>query len=130
MPAPKGNKNAKKKLDWELIDNLIKIGCTNKEIAAVVKVDEDTLTNHCKKEKGMLFSEYIKRGQGEFRMSLRRLQYKAAQNGNVTMLIWLGKQFLGQKDKVINENINDTPQIVVNVHSKEESELLKNAINN
>jgi hypothetical protein len=31
--------------------------------------------------------------------SLRRLQYEAAKTGNVTMQIWLGKQWLGQKDR-------------------------------
>lgn len=31
-------------------------------------------------------------------MTLRRLQWKAAEGGNATMLIWLGKQLLGQKD--------------------------------
>lgn len=32
-------------------------------------------------------------------MCLRREQYKAAMGGNTTMLIWLGKQLLGQSDK-------------------------------
>jgi hypothetical protein len=33
------------------------------------------------------------------RMSLRRKQWKAAEDGNTTMLVWLGKQYLGQSDK-------------------------------
>ena len=33
-------------------------------------------------------------------MSLRRMQFEKAQTGNTTMLIWLGKQMLGQKDKI------------------------------
>jgi hypothetical protein len=49
--------------------------------------------------------------------SLRRMQFKAAEDGNVTMLIWLGKQFLGQKDqrhidgetRNVNWNISDSP---------------------
>jgi hypothetical protein len=32
-------------------------------------------------------------------MSLRRMQWQAAENGNPTMLVWLGKQYLNQKDK-------------------------------
>ncbi len=32
-------------------------------------------------------------------MSLRRKQWRAAEEGNTTMLVWLGKQYLGQKDK-------------------------------
>ena len=38
-------------------------------------------------------------GQGDGLASLRRRQFKAAQDGNATMLIWLGKQYLGQTDK-------------------------------
>lgn len=33
-------------------------------------------------------------------MSLKRKQWEMAMNGNITMLIWLGKQNLGQTDKV------------------------------
>jgi hypothetical protein len=33
-------------------------------------------------------------------MSLRRMQWEKAQTGNTTMLIWLGKQMLGQKDRL------------------------------
>jgi hypothetical protein len=32
-------------------------------------------------------------------MSLRQWQLKKAKEGNVVMLIWLGKQMLGQQDK-------------------------------
>jgi hypothetical protein len=41
-------------------------------------------------------------------MSLRRWQIEAARKGNPTMLVWLGKQLLGQTDKIetTNENIN------------------------
>lgn len=34
------------------------------------------------------------------RTSLRRMQWSKAKEGNVTMMIWLGKQVLGQKDRV------------------------------
>jgi len=32
-------------------------------------------------------------------MSIRRQQYKSAEGGNVTMQIWLGKQYLNQRDR-------------------------------
>ena len=28
------------------------------------------------------------------------MQYKAASGGNIAMLIWLGKQYLGQRDRM------------------------------
>jgi hypothetical protein len=104
------NKNAKIAIDWDRIDDLLSIACTGEEIASVLKIDADTLCNHCKREKGCLFSDYIKNGINEgFKVSLRRTQRMVAlgfkdNNGIVhppstAMLIWLGKQWLGQSDK-------------------------------
>jgi hypothetical protein len=33
------------------------------------------------------------------KMSLRRHQWRALEEGNTTMLVWLGKQYLGQREK-------------------------------
>jgi hypothetical protein len=41
----------------------------------------------------------LRQGQALFCVALRRRQFKAADDGNPTMLIWLGKQYLGQADK-------------------------------
>ena len=82
----------KKELDIEIIQKLASIMCTNVEIAQVVGCHPDTLADN--------FSEYLKKGREEGKISLRRLQWTKAQNGNTTMLIWLGKQWLGQKDKI------------------------------
>ena len=43
-------------------------------------------------------------------MRLRQLQWKSAENGNVTMQIFLGKNILGQQDK-LEENQLDEPLI-------------------
>ena len=82
----------KKELDIEIIQKLASIMCTNVEIAQVVGCHADTLADN--------FSEYLKKGREEGKISLRRLQWTKAQNANTTMLIWLGKQWLGQKDKI------------------------------
>jgi hypothetical protein len=37
------------------------------------------------------------------KISIRRQQLKLAEAGNATMLIWLGKQVLGQRDKIAQE---------------------------
>jgi hypothetical protein len=34
---------------------------------------------------------------------VRRMQFESANRGNVTMQIWLGKQYLGQSDHVVQE---------------------------
>ena len=41
----------------------------------------------------------IDEGRDQGRATLRRLQWQRAHAGSDTMLIWLGKQMLGQRDK-------------------------------
>lgn len=86
------------KIDWEQFDGLCGIQCTLSEIAAFFGCSEDTIENYVKRYKKCLFSEYFERKRGLGKVSLRRRQFRAAQDGNVTMLIWLGKQYLGQAD--------------------------------
>lgn len=85
----------KKVIDPEQVKALAGIGCTMIEIASVMKCSVDTLENR--------FSDVIKEGRETGRMSLRRMQWEAAKKGNTVMLIWLGKQLLGQKEKVEDE---------------------------
>ena len=47
------------------------------------------------------------------RASLRRMQYVAAKKGNATMQIWLGKQYLGQKDKQEIEHSGEIDQTLI-----------------
>jgi hypothetical protein len=46
------------------------------------------------------FAAEIEKGRSNLRTSLRRWQLEAAKKGNVAMLIWLGKQYLEQTEKV------------------------------
>ena len=89
----------KKELDTDMIEKLASIFCTNEEISTIVGCHPDTLADN--------FSEYLKKGRDKGKMSLRRMQWEKAQTGNTTMLIWLGKQMLGQKDKIETSENNE-----------------------
>lgn len=78
-------------IDPNLVEGLAKIGCTNVEIAPLVGCSVDTLVRR--------FAEILDKGRSGLKMKLRRAQMQAAEGGNVAMLIWLGKQYLGQSDK-------------------------------
>ena len=78
---------------------MCRIHCTGEEIASVLGCSYDTFARRVKADFGISCAEYIKEKAGKGRASLRRLQFKSAEGGNTTMLIWLGKQHLGQKDK-------------------------------
>lgn len=79
-------------IDESLVERLAMIHCPNVEIAAAVGCSVDTLTDR--------FSELLEKGRSKGKASLRRQQWEAAMKGNVVMMIWLGKQLLGQSDKI------------------------------
>lgn len=85
MPKPKA------KFDRKLVRTLAGYGCTQEEIANACGISEGTLKRHAREE--------LDAGYAEMKRSLRRWQYEAAKGGNTALLIWLGKQYLGQKDK-------------------------------
>jgi len=87
-------------IDTKQLQKLAKLGCTNKEMADFFGCSADLL------EKS--YSEYITKGRAEQKMRLRQLQWKSAEKGNVSMLIFLGKNILGQQDR-LEENQLEEP---------------------
>lgn len=88
----------------KLIESMARIMCTEEEIAQLLDTSIDTLLNADNKE---VFRNAINKGKSTGKQSLRRMQYQLAMKGNVKMLIWLGKQVLGQTDKFdTNANVN------------------------
>lgn len=88
----------KKKIDYKMLNKYCEIQCTGEECAGLLDIDYDTLNNRLKEDGKGGFSEYFKRKSAKGKASLRRKQYQIASGGNPTMLIWLGKQWLGQND--------------------------------
>lgn len=84
--------------DWETADDLATLMATGEEIASILGMDYDTLLVGIKARGFKTFSEYIKRFSGAVKVSLRRRQISSALAGNVTMLIWTGKQLLDQRE--------------------------------
>ena len=86
-------------IEQNVFENLCKIQCTEEEIADWYKCSIDTVNNWCKKTYGTTFSEAYKKYSANGKTSLRRLQFKLAER-NASMAIFLGKQYLGQRDVV------------------------------
>lgn len=89
----------RKKIDVEQVRKLAAIHCTNEEIASIVGCSKDTLERRC--------AAILKDGRAAGKMSLKRKQYELAMSGNVTMLIWLGKILLGQREENSAVTINN-----------------------
>lgn len=103
---PKGAGAQQIVIDWHTVDKLCLIQCTGEEIASVLNIDYDTLQRACEREKKVKFADYIAQKKEGGKASLRRRQWKLVEDGNPTMCIFLGKQYLGQKDKIENDNTN------------------------
>jgi hypothetical protein len=89
-----------KTIDWKMVEGLCRLHCTEVEIAGLCKINIDTLADAIKREHNQTFSEYFAEKSAAGKMSLRRSQWKVAcETENPTMLIWLGKQHLGQTNK-------------------------------
>lgn len=86
-------------INEDQLEKLSSILCTMEEMASFFGCSVDTLERN--------FADTIKKGKDKGRMSLRRMQFEKAQTGNTTMLIWLGKQLLGQKDKIETSENNE-----------------------
>ena len=80
----------------EEVQKLSKFGMTNVEIADFFGCDESLIRKS--------YSEYVTKGRAEMKLRLRQLQWKSAEKGNAVMLIWLGKQMLGQSDIPVGED--------------------------
>lgn len=96
-------------IDKTLFEKLCKMQCTLIEIAGVFDCSEDTIENWCKATYNTTFSDIYKSKSAHGKASLRRTQFKLAEH-NTAMAIWLGKQYLGQKE-VVDTNIQANGQL-------------------
>jgi hypothetical protein len=81
----------------KIIEGLARVMCTDEEICSILGCSRDILYNP---ENEDLYRQAIEKGKANGKQSLRRKQYEIAMKGNSSMLIWLGKQWLNQTDKV------------------------------
>jgi AraC-like DNA-binding protein len=84
-------------IDKGAFENLCKLQCTLEEIAGWFGCSEDTIERWCKREYNANFASVFGEKREAGRISLRRAQFKLAER-SAPMAIFLGKQYLGQKD--------------------------------
>jgi hypothetical protein len=87
-----------KPIDWKRVDELLEAGCTGGEIAPHFNMHHDTFYERVQTDHGVTFTEYADKKRQKGGSLIREKQYKKALKGDNSMLIWLGKNRLGQKD--------------------------------
>lgn len=115
---PTGNPNGRpqKEIDRQEFEKLCGLQCTLEEIAGWFGVSEDTIERWVKRECGASFADTYKKYSGKGKIALRRYQMHLAKK-NAAMAIWLGKQYLGQKDSLdvkAESEANDKVTMTIN----------------
>lgn len=86
-------------IDWDKVDSLLEAGCLGTEVAAACGCHPDTLYDRVVADKGVSYSDYSAKMRAKGDSCLRAVQHqKAIHAKDNTMLIWLGKQRLDQKE--------------------------------
>lgn len=111
--------------NWDEIANMCEIQCTQAEIAKVMGCEENTLRAACKRDNKQDWAQFYGEHREKGKISLRRSQWKkAVTNLDTTMLIFLGKNILGQKDKIENDvNMSGGQTINVDLSSMTKEQL-------
>ena len=86
-----------RKIDYDQIERLAMIQCTESEIAYAIGFTPEGFRKRKKWDDKLV--GVLEKGKDVGRASLRRMQFWAAEDGDRTMLVWLGKQYLAQRDK-------------------------------
>ena len=86
-------------IDTQEVFKLASYGCSNVEIADFYGCDESLIRKS--------YSENLTKGRANVKIRLRKLQWQSAENGNVTMQIFLGKNILGQQDKIEQTELDE-----------------------
>lgn len=94
-----GSGRKKQEIDWKKVDLMLEAHCLGTEVANHLGIHPDTLYNRVKEEFKVDFSAYSRQKKEKGKSHVKVKQYQEARIGNKQMLIWLGKNWLGQKDE-------------------------------
>lgn len=111
----------RKEMDWHLLDSLVALDaqldyCAEKQLEKwgeesskqTIKAAREVIERRIRERFDITFTEYKHKRLEPLRISLRKKQIEVAMKGNVTMLIFLGKNYLGQSDKIEQQVTQDS----------------------
>lgn len=98
----------KAQIDWSKVGKLCQAGCSGVGIASQLGIDEATLRKRCEQDNKVSFSEFRQLNLQSGNDLLKAKQFELAMKGDKTMLVWLGKQRLGQTDKAETRTDGET----------------------
>jgi len=102
----------KKDINQKFFEHALRCQATKEMICGAFDLDSKTLTRWCKDTYGMGFSQVSNMFKEEGKLALLGKQFKLA-GSNAHMGVFLGKNYLGQTDKVVLESVGDSINIAM-----------------
>lgn len=99
----------RKEIDKDMLSAVAHLQPTIEEMAAAFKVSVNTFK--ARLDDNVELREILEQAKNSGRLSLRRMMWKNATNGNTTMQIWLSKQYLNMQDKQVVEQSIDFSKV-------------------
>jgi hypothetical protein len=113
LKKPNGAGRPRIIIDPKIIANLAQIGCTQEEIGSVVGISARTLQRN--------YADIVWANREKGKASLRKKMWdKALTKDNTNMQIWLSKNYLGMKDRMVNEQISEPLPLIIEAEDVEE----------
>lgn len=84
--------------DWKELERMLQVHNSGEDCAYMLGISYSTLSRKVQDHYGFTFDELIKRNQQVGKTTLRKAMMNAVIKGNVSMMIWLSKNWLGMKD--------------------------------
>lgn len=109
-------------IDKKFFESLCALQCTLQEIASAFECSEDTIERWCERTYKRSFADVYREKRGRGKISLRRSQFKLAEK-SAAMAIWLGKQYLDQRET--HEDV-----AAISEDMKEDNEILRGMFGN
>lgn len=103
-------------IDWVKVEKLASIYCPVSDIAGIMGVSYNGLARGCKRKFKKTIEDWAHEKRGNTRAAVRNRQIQLALAGDKTMLIWLGKQMLGQSDRNRMSISGDANGAPVSIH--------------
>ncbi len=95
-------------IDWKQVGDLLKARCSGSQIADSLGIHENTLYERCRTDLGLDFVAFKAQKRAEGNNKILKTQYEVATiDKDKSMLIWWGKNYLGQKDRTEIDHKND-----------------------
>lgn len=118
--------NKHRPIDWDRVELFAKSGANQEKIAKGMGIDRDTLRKRVKLHYGIDYTEWSAQYRTQGELLIEAKQFQKAMEGNIKMLIFLGKVRCGQNEH--GSDMTSKSPIQDHIDASHENMILRNRI--